>query len=111
RESWFDSQDMNNPLWSRIRSWLPALNHWEGFAANQLHLRMGHLSYFMGTLYYGGILWYYPVLLLTKTPIALLVIFGMGVILLLNRTIAFPARRMLLISGIPAFYLLVLVFY
>ena len=30
RESWFDSQDMNNPLWSRIRSWLPALNHWEG---------------------------------------------------------------------------------
>ena len=87
RESWFDSKDMNNPLWSRIRSWLPALNHWEG-CRQSVAFKDGAPE----ALYGNTLLWRNLVVLsgafVNQNPDCSAGDFGMGVILLLNRTMA-----------------------
>lgn len=106
-----EDNDPNNLLWRWIRRGLPAFSHWEGFFDTQVHLRMGHLGFFLGALSSQGWKLYYPILFLVKTPPALLLIYLLGLTVLFGKKVSFDRNRLAAALCIPVLYLLTLVFY
>ncbi|MGC9327259.1 MAG: ArnT family glycosyltransferase [Candidatus Hinthialibacter sp.] len=105
----FDHNDVNDPLWRFLRERLPAFSHWEGFCANQNNARRASPTFFLGETKRQRIYAYYPVLFLLKSPLALLILFAIGGIVLASGRAAVD-RRMLVIGVVwPAVYALILI--
>jgi hypothetical protein len=64
----------------------PAPPFFEGVQDAAVHAQTGHDAFFMGEMRRFGIWYFYPVLLLIKTPIAFLLLTGAGVIGLTEKT-------------------------
>lgn len=64
----------------------PAPPFFEGVQDAAVHAQTGHDAFFMGEMRRFGIWYFYPVLLLIKTPVAFLILTGAGVIGLMRET-------------------------
>jgi 4-amino-4-deoxy-L-arabinose transferase-like glycosyltransferase len=111
-EEWFlISPDTHDDLLPILRRSIPAYSHWCGFAKNQLHLKGGHLSYYMNQLSWKGWKSYYPVLFLVKTPLGLLLILCAGTGLLICRKLYVDRSALTSLLAIPSVYGLVLILF
>ena len=65
-------------LWAGYRfsmdGWLPAPKFWEGLAFLLKHNRDGHSSYIIGQRIQLGVWYFFPITLLVKTPLALILL-------------------------------------
>lgn len=76
------------PQWDRLPTWVkqtpvPMPAFWIGLGRLAAHSAQGHATYLLGETSAHGVWYYFPVLILTKTPLSLLLAMGAGMVMLL----------------------------
>jgi hypothetical protein len=79
---------------------VPAPVFWQGIIDVMKHNRQGHRSYLFGEIYQDGRWYYFPVVLILKTTLPLLILIMVGVMQL--RKQGFNPTNPLLVWGLPA---------
>lgn len=102
------------PQWSRLPAWvkdtpIPMPAFPLGLGRLAAHSATGHTTYLLGQLSLHGVWYYFPLLLLTKTPLSLLVAMFLGLLLPLLRLrprpespLSAPPKFLLLVTLVPA---------
>lgn len=80
-------------LWAARHVPIPAPAFFAGVGLVALHNREGHLAYLLGEYRQRGWWYYFPVVLFYKTPLALLLLFGWGGLLLVGEVVQRPRMR------------------
>ena len=81
-----DAQRLQVPAWfANLRWLLIPRDFFKGFAIMLIHVFGGHLAYLLGQWSENGWWYYYPVAILVKTPVALLLLFLSAVIMAVRR--------------------------
>jgi hypothetical protein len=81
-----DAARLNVPHWFAVlRPILIPRDYFKGMTIMFMHVRSGHNGYLLGQWSDKGWWYYYPVAILVKTPIPLLLLMGLSVVLALRR--------------------------
>jgi len=88
-----------------ISIYIPACEWFTGFGWRIHEDMSGHRSFFLGSYASNGLAWYFPVAMALKWPVIILLLGVTGVYAVLRRKVA-GGRELLLMSLIPAIYLL-----
>ena len=81
-----DAHRLQVPVWfTNLRWLLVPRDFFKGFTIMLMHVLSGHLAYLLGEWSEKGWWYYYPVAILVKTPVALLLLFLSAVVMAVRR--------------------------